>query len=103
MGLGGGSLLCGNPQPVLPLVFHIVQEVESVRWREPARGNKQKNTKQTTDCNSAQHQNAQPAVNQNMQPQNDMRCQVKWILTLHLPSVESVETGREQTVSPTMM
>lgn len=47
MELGGGGLLRGNPQPVLPLVLHIIQEVESVRRREPARGNEQKNKRLT--------------------------------------------------------
>lgn len=39
VGLGGDSLLRVNSRPVVCLLFQIVQEVESVRWREPAARN----------------------------------------------------------------
>lgn len=42
MGLGGDSLIHGNPQPVIGLLFCILQEVECVRRREPAAINKHK-------------------------------------------------------------
>lgn len=94
MELGGGGLLRGNPQPVLPLVLHIIQEVESVRRREPARGNKQKT--QTTDCDSTQHQNTQPADTQNMQAQNDMQCQVMGYSRFILPQWNRLSQRRVQ-------